>query len=368
MAKDYYNTLGVGKSASQDEIKKAFRKLAHEHHPDKATGDEAKFKEINEAYQVLGNAEKRKQYDKYGQTFSGAGSNGGGGFGGRSGGNPFGQGFGGFNQGFQQGNVNFDFGDLGDMGDLFGSFFGGGRPAHNAGRDLETEVTIEFLESVFGVEKTIDLSKQIKCEHCSGTGAEPGAKINACKTCNGSGRVVKIQQTILGRMQMQGVCDDCHGEGKIPEKKCSRCGGAGHVSGREKIKITIPAGIASGQQVIISGKGEPGDRGSFGDLYIRINVRTDKDFIRRGDDILSEAHISIKQAILGDKITVKTVDGAETLKIPEGTASKSEFRLKGKGVPHLRERGRGDHIVTVIVDIPKSLNHKQRKLLEELDI
>ncbi len=234
MAKDYYNILGVGKSASQDDIKKAFRKLAHEHHPDKKTGDEVKFKEINEAYQVLGNADKRKQYDQYGQTFSGAGSSGGGGFGGR-GGNPFGQGFGGFNQGFQQGNVNFDFGDLGDMGDLFGSFFGGGRPTHNAGRDLETEITIEFLESVFGVEKTIDLNKKIKCEHCSGSGAEPGAKINTCKTCNGSGRAVKIHQTILGRMQMQGVCDDCSGEGKIPEKKCSKCSGAGHVSGRDKI-------------------------------------------------------------------------------------------------------------------------------------
>lgn len=363
MAKDYYNILGVGKSASADEIKKAFRKLAHEHHPDKTTGDEAKFKEINEAYQVLGNTEKRQQYDQYGQTFSGAGSNGGGGFGGQ-GGNPFGQGFG----GFQQGGANFDFGDLGDMGDLFGSFFGGGRPTHNVGRDLETEITIEFLESVFGVEKTIDLNKQIKCDHCSGSGAEPGAKINTCKTCNGSGRVVKIQQTILGRMQMQGVCDSCQGQGQIPDKKCQKCGGAGHISGRDKIKVSIPAGIASGQQVKLSGKGEPGDRGRFGDLYIRINVRTNNNFVRRGDDILSDAHISIKQAILGDKITVKTVDGDESLKILEGTASKSEFRLKGKGVPHLRERGRGDHIVTVVVDIPKSLNREQRKLVEQLDI
>lgn len=360
MAKNYYDILGVSKSASQEEIKKAFRKLAHEHHPDKKTGNEAKFKEINEAYQVVGNEEKRRQYDQFGQTFSGAGSNAGGGFGGQ-GGNPFGQGgFGGFNQG----NVNFDFGDLGD---IFGNIFGGGQPRRDRGRDLETEISLEFKEAVFGAEKELDLNKEINCDKCRGTGAEPGSKINACKTCNGSGRVVRMQQTILGNFQSQAVCPDCRGEGKRPEKSCQKCQGRGHIRGNEKIRVIIPAGIADGQSVRLSGKGEAGEQGSAGDLYIRVRVRANKNFVRQGDDILSEARLNLKQAILGDRIQVETVDGPVELKIPEGTQSHTKFRLKGKGVPHLRVHGRGDQIVDAIVDIPKGLGRKAKKILEEIE-
>mgnify|MGYP000944197762 CR=1 FL=1 len=367
MAKNYYETLGVGKSASQDEIKKAFRKLAHEHHPDKQTGNVDKFKEINEAYQVLGNEEKRRQYDQFGQTFNGAGSGASSGFGGRPGGNPFGQGFG----GYSQGNVNFDFGDMGDIGDIFGSFFGGGMSGgarSSRGRDLETELTIEFKESVFGVEKMVEFNKEIVCEVCQGNGAEPGSKINTCSTCGGSGRVVRMQQTILGNFQSQTVCPDCHGEGKKPEKKCHKCHGSGHVRGNEKIKVIIPAGISDGQAVKVAGKGEVGDRGQAGDLYIRIRVKADKNFIRQGDNILSTIHINLKQAILGDKIEILTVDGPVSLKIPEGTQSQTQFKLGGKGVTHLREYGRGDHLVEVIVDIPKGLSRSQRKIIDSLDL
>lgn len=362
MAKNYYDILGINKSANQDEVKKAFRKLAHEHHPDKKTGNVDKFKEINEAYQVLGNEEKRRQYDQFGQTFNGAGSQGG-----RPGGNPFGGGFGGFNQG----NVNFDFGDAGDLGDIFGSFFGGGmggRSQSSRGDDLQVEMAIDFKESVFGVEKFLDLSKQVVCDSCHGNGAEPGSKINACVTCGGTGRVVRLQQTILGNFQTQTVCPDCHGEGKKPEKKCNKCNGIGHVRGNEKVKVIIPAGISDGQSVKISGKGDIGDRGLAGDLYIRIKVREDKRFEREGDDILSQSHISLKQAILGDKIIVETVDGPVSLKIPEGTQSHTQFKLKGKGVTHLRQYGRGDHLVEIIVDIPKGLSRSQRKLLEQIDL
>ncbi|MFA5020657.1 MAG: molecular chaperone DnaJ [Patescibacteria group bacterium] len=364
MAKNYYDILGVSKTASADEIKSAFRKLAHEHHPDKKSGNEAKFKELNEAYQVLGNSEKRQQYDQFGQTFSGAGSNGGG-FGGRAqGGNPFGSA-----GGYNSGNVNFDFGDLGDLGDVFGNFFGGGARRESVrGRDLETSMTIEFEEAVFGTEKEIELEKQIKCNQCQGTGAASGSKIVNCKTCGGSGRVVRLQQTILGNFQSQSVCPECRGVGKKPEQACSKCGGRGHVHGREKIKVIIPAGISDGQSVKLSGQGEAGEQGQSGDLYIWVKVKSNKNFVRRGDDILSEAHLNLKQAILGDKIKVETVDGPVDLKIPEGTQSQTKFRLKGKGVTHLREHGRGDQIVEVIVDIPKGLSRQQKKILEQADL
>lgn len=362
MAQDYYKTLGVSKSASADEIKTAFRKLAHEHHPDKKTGNNEKFKEINEAYQVLGNTEKRQQYDQYGQTFSGAGSGPSGGFN-QASGNPFGggKGFG----GFSSGGVNFDFGDLGDA---FGSFFGGGQSSSTRGRDLETAVELEFKQSVFGAEKELNLNKQISCDKCGGSGAEANSKIVTCKTCNGSGRVIRMQQTILGNFQSQATCSDCHGQGKKPEQACTKCHGNGHIKGTEKIKVVIPAGIGDGQSVKLSGKGEMGERGQSGDLYIHIRVKADKNFVRQGDDILSEAHVNLKQAILGDKIKVNTVDGDVDLRIPEGTQSRTKFRLKGKGVTHLRQHGRGDQIIDVIVDIPKNLNRQQRKLIEQIEL
>ncbi len=372
MAKNYYDILGVAKSASAEEIKKAFRKLAHEHHPDKKSGNEAKFKELNEAYQVLGNQEKRQQYDQFGQTFSGPGSNNGGGFGRSAGGNPFGQGFSGFDFGnfsARGGSASGgDFGDLGDLGDLFGGMFSGGARQPSRGRDLETQITLEFEEVVFGVEKEFDLHKDINCDRCQGSGAEPGSKINTCKTCGGSGQIIRMQQTILGNFQAQSICPDCRGAGKKPEKTCSKCQGLGHVRGNEKIKVDIPAGISDGQSIKLTGKGEMGDGNAAGDLFIHVRVRSNKKFVRHGDDILSEIHINLKQAILGDKIKVETVDGQVELKIPEGTQSRTKFRLKGKGVTHLRTHGRGDQIVDVVVDIPKGLERKSRKLLEEIEL
>jgi len=367
MAKDYYDILGVAKGASQDDVKKAFRKLAHEHHPDKGNGNADKFKEINEAYQTLGDQTKRKQYD----TFGSAGGQGGFNYQdfARSqgqGGSPFGQ-----------GNVNFDFGDLGDIGDIFGSFFGGGTRAEarqaTHGQNIQAEMSISFEESVFGVEKTIDLSKAVSCDHCHGNGAEPGSKINDCKTCSGSGQISKIQQTMLGNFQTQSVCPECRGEGKQYEKKCSKCSGSGVAQGKERIKIKIPAGIESGQSIRLAGKGGAASggaagqpRGSAGDLYINVQVQASRKFKRAGDNIVSSHHISFKQAVFGDKIDVETVDGKVKLKIPEGTQSHTEFKLRGKGVPHLRSRGRGDYIVNVIVDVPKNLSRKEKKLIENL--
>ena len=369
MAKNYYEVLGVKKDASQDEIKKAFRKLAHEHHPDKNGGNGDKFKEANEAYQTLGNEQKRRQYDQFGSAFSG-----GGGFnyqdfarasarGGQENGNPFGSAQGGFGN-FSQGNVNFDFGDLGDLGDIFGSFFSaqggsafggsGSRNSQQRGADIETRLDIDFKEAVFGVEKNLELSKRVICRHCQGQGAEPGSKINNCKTCGGRGRVSSVQQTILGTFQTQSICPACHGEGKTYEKKCSHCSGSGVEYGTEKIKVKIPAGIEDGQQLRLSQKGEPNPKGSAGDLYINIRVRPSVDFRREGDDIKSDYHISFSQAVLGDKVEIKTVDGLVNLKIPAGTQSQTEFKLGGKGAPHLRSRGRGDHLVKIIVDIPNN--------------
>jgi len=362
MSNDYYKILGVDKNASQDEIKKAFRKLAHQHHPDKGGGDDTKFKEANEAYQTLGNEQKRKQYDQFGSA-GGAGGFNYSDFANAQGGSPFGSG------GFSQGNVNFDFGDLGDLfGGMFGGSRGGGSGQQTRGASIETELSIDFEESVFGVEKNINLSKKIICDHCKGNMAEPGSKINTCKKCGGSGKISSVQQTILGTFQTQSVCPDCRGEGKSYEKKCSKCGGSGVEYGNEQIKIKIPAGIENGQQIRLTGKGEPSPRGIAGDLYINIIVKPSKKFKRVGDNIRSDYHISIAQASLGDKVEVETVDGNVSLKIPAGTQSHTEFKLSDRGVPHLRARGRGDHLVKVIVDIPRGLKRKEKKILEDLGI
>ena len=259
---------------------------------------------------------------------------------------------------------------MGDLGDVFGSFFGGGRSESRQARgaDIETELNISFEESVFGVEKDIQLSKKITCHHCQGNGAEPGSKISDCVNCHGTGKISSVQQTILGAFQSQRICPTCQGDGKKYDKKCKVCSGAGVEYGSEKMKVVIPAGIENGQQIRLSGKGEANPKGVAGDLYINIRVAKNPKFQRVGDDIKSDYHISVNQAIFGDKIEVETVDGLVTLKIPAGTQSHTTFKLADKGVPHLRSRGRGDQYVLVIVDIPKNLNRQQRKLLEEISI
>ena len=365
MSKDYYDILGVSKGADAAEIKTAFRKKAHEHHPDKG-GEEAKFKEINEAYQVLGNEQKRKQYDQFGST----GFNGAQGFGGFSG-FQGGQGFG--SQGFEGMNINMD--DLGDMfggfGDIFG--FGGGRSSArrsaSRGNDLEFELELDFLEAVFGLEKEIRFNKNISCDRCSASGIEPGAKVETCDTCKGSGRVIKLQRTILGNIQTQATCPTCSGEGKTYSKKCSKCSGRGVYNDEVKLKVKIPAGINIGESIRLSGQGEAGLKGAGnGDLYLRIIIKPHRKFVRDGYDIRTEEVISIKQAILGDKIEVETINGPVKLKIPEGTQGGTIFKLKEKGITKLKSRGFGDHFVKVKVNIPKSLSKKDKKILEELDI
>lgn len=359
MSKDYYDILGVSKDANAQEIKTAFRKKAHEHHPDKG-GDEAKFKEINEAYQILNNPEKRQQYDQFGSDFSQ------GGFG-------AGQGFGGFS-GFNQGGMNINMDDLGDMFGGFSDIFGFGGARHTSrgparGRDLEFELSLDFMEAAFGLEKEISFSKNVVCDKCDGSGAEPGAKVETCGTCHGSGRVSRVQRTILGNIQTQTTCQTCHGEGKSYSQKCSKCSGNGIYHDNIKLKVKIPAGINSGESIRLMAKGEAGAKGApAGDLYLRILVKAHKKFVREAYDIKTEETISIKQAILGDKLEVETIHGPVKLKIPEGTQSGTIFKIRAKGVEKLRAGGLGDHFVKIKVKIPSSLNKKDKKILSELDI
>lgn len=356
MSKDYYKILGIEKGASQEDIKKSFRKLAHQYHPDKTGGDEEKFKEINEAYQVLGDPSKRAKYDQFGSSFESGQA--GGGF----------HGFEGFRdfQGFSEGfNINMD-----DLGDVFGDVFGFGREKKEGksrrGNDMEVDLSIEFMEAVFGIEKELSINKRVQCEKCHGNGIEPGAKVDTCKTCAGTGRVTKMQRTFFGNMQVQMTCSECGGEGKTYSQKCAKCHGAGNIKETVNLKVKIPAGIDDGQTIRLTGQGEAGSKGGpAGDLYLRISVRKDSRFMREGHDILSKTNINFTQAALGDKIDVETVDGPVELKIPDGTQSGTVFRLKGKGVTRLNGRGRGDHLVEIIVKTPTGLNRKQKDLLKE---
>jgi molecular chaperone DnaJ len=374
MSKNYYDMLGVAKTANQDEIKKAFRKLAHEHHPDKKGGNEAKFKEINEAYQVLGNEEKRKQYDQFGSAFNNAAGGQGAGFGGFGG-----QGFNwqdfARQAGGQQSGQSFDF-DLGDIfGDFFsargGSAFGGGgrhrRGQQRSGEDIEVQMAIDFREAIFGAEKIISLDKQDVCEKCGGKGHETGVKIITCPECKGAGQVRQNQRTIFGTFQSVGVCPTCQGEGKKPEKFCSKCHGDGRIKNKKEVKIKIPAGIDENQSIRVEGAGNAGPKGSrAGDLYISFRIRPDKTFTREGENILTKIEINIAQAALGDKIEVETLDGTVEMKIPESTQSGKIFILKDRGVPILNSHGRGDQLVEVTVKVPTKLSRKEKQLLEEL--
>lgn len=360
MSKDYYKILGVEKSASADELKKSFRKLAHKYHPDKQGGDEAKFKEVNEAYQILGNEEKRKQYDQFGSDFESQG-----GFGGGAGWEDFMRATRGGGGGTQ-----FDFGDI-DLGDLFGGMFsargGRGRSGRRRGNDIQVDVQIDFKEAVFGLEKEIRLTKNNNCDVCHGSGAEPGSVVKKCAQCNGQGQVRQVQQTILGAMQTVATCPTCGGAGEKAEKSCKHCGGDGRVRSESNYKVKIPAGIHDGGTIKLVGKGESaGAGGQTGDLYVVIHTRPDKNFQRDGYDVYTDLHVSYPQAVLGDKIEIETLDGPKKLVVPEGTQSHQQIRLKGLGVPNLNGSGRGSHYVRVIVDIPKKVNKKAKKLIQEL--
>jgi molecular chaperone DnaJ len=355
--RDYYEILGVSKSASADEIKKAFRRLAVKHHPDKEGGDETKFKEINEAYEVLKDQQKRQRYDQFGHA--GVGGSAGGGGGGYAGGNPF-QGFGGSQ------NINFE--DLGGFGDLFGDLFGGGRQRSarpNRGQDVATEVTISFEDAIFGVEKEITLTLDDTCTHCKGSGAEPGHSVKTCPTCQGVGQVNRVMNTIFGQIQQTATCETCQGTGKVPEKPCSVCHGRGTQRQSQNIKVKIPAGIDDGAALRLSGRGQAVQGGEKGDLYVNIRVKPHKDFTREGDLVLSTEVVDMVTAALGGTKEVQTVDGPLTIKIPAGTQSGTDFKLAGHGVPHLRTGTRGAHIVTVRVETPTKLTKRQKELLQE---
>lgn len=349
--RDYYDVLGVKKDASADEIKKAFRRAAVEHHPDRG-GDETKFKEINEAYEVLKDTDKRKRYDQFGHAGVGGAS-----------GNPF-EGFG----GASGQNVNFDFGDLG-LGDIFNSFFGGGQPAGQRqarGRDVEAGVEVSFSEAVFGTEVDLHLNLEDTCEHCKGTTVEPGYELKTCDQCQGSGQVISVSRTIFGNIQQASICPKCHGSGKIPEKVCSVCHGKGTQAKKQAVQLKIPAGIDDGATIRLREHGEAIANGPKGDLYVNVRVKPHKQFTREGDLILSDEHVDMVEAALGTEIDVATVDGPVRMKVPAGTQSGSDFKLSNHGVPHLRGNSRGAHIVTILVDTPTKLSRHQRQLLEDL--
>lgn len=360
MSKNYYDILGVEKGASDQEIKKAFRKKAHKFHPDKQTGDEAKFKEVNEAYQVLGDKEKRQQYDQYGRTFDQQG-----GFGGGGNWDDFMRAARG-----QGGGAQFDFGGI-DLGDIFGSMFGGGGGGRGRGpmrgNDVQVDVELSLDDVLHGVEKEINITKRSACNVCTGSGAELGSKTHTCSECNGAGQVRRIQQTMLGAMQHVATCPTCNGAGQIPEKKCQQCDGTGVERRNETITVKIPAGIHDGGMIRVNGRGEyPGIGGVAGDLYVRIHIKDEKGFTRDGDDVRTEAHISIVEAVLGATIDIETLEGTKQLIIPAGTQSHQQFRLKELGFPSLHGRARGNQYINVIVDIPKKLNKKAKKIMEEL--
>jgi molecular chaperone DnaJ len=348
--RDYYEVLGINKGASDAEIKKAYRKLAKQHHPDVNPGNkeaEAKFKEANEAYEVLSDPQKKSRYDQFGHAGT----------------DPNGFGGGGFSGGF---------GDF-DIGDIFDSFFGGGgfgsssrRNGPQKGRDIRTDVSISFQEAAFGVEKEVNIFRMENCSVCNGTGAKPGTSPVTCSVCKGTGQIQYKQRTPFGQFVNVKTCDHCHGEGKIISDPCKECHGKGNIRKAKKIKINIPAGIDDGQTISLRGEGDPGAKGGpAGDLFISIGVKPHPLFQRQGTDVICEIPITFVQATLGSELEVPTLDGKVKYSIPEGTQSGTVFRLKNKGIPHIRGYGRGDQYVKVMVEVPKNLSEKQKEILKQ---
>lgn len=354
MKKDYYEVLGVPKGATKDEIKKAFYKLAHKYHPDKKEGDEKKFKEVNEAYQVLSDEEKRSKYDQYGSGFENMG--------GASYGQ--GQGFGGFDfSGFQNAGGEFDFGNLND---IFSDFFGGGgRAQARRGRDISTEIHITFAESIFGVNRKILITKTSSCDTCKGSGAKSGTKMETCKTCNGQGQVREIRRTILGQIESKKVCETCLGTGEVPKEKCEKCHGKGVLRKEEEITLNIPAGIRNGEMVRMTGMGEAVAKGTAGDLYIKINVQPHPVFKREGHDLVMNLNLKLSDALLGTQYGIETLDGKINVKIPEGVSVNEILRVKEKGVP-VGKGKRGDLLIKLNIKMPTKISKKSRELIEKL--
>jgi molecular chaperone DnaJ len=349
---DYYEVLGVPRSAGTEDIRKAFRRLARQYHPDvnKEPAAEAKFKEINEAYEVLSDEQKRAAYDRYGHAAFRNGS-----------------GFGGAGQG--------DFGGFTDINDIFNEFFGGftrtgtaqQRRSPHRGADLRYDLKLDFLEAVFGVEKEIEVVRNETCPRCTGNGAEPGTTPSRCRTCNGTGEVRRMQQSILGSFVSVTTCPTCGGTGEVIAVPCKQCGGKKQVRSTRVLSVSIPPGVDNGTQIRLNNEGEPGvNGGPPGNLYVVVNVTPHPYFRRKDQDVIVEVGINVAQAALGDEIEVPTVDGKEKISIPPGTQGGSVFRIKGKGVPHLRRNARGDEIVVIGVNVPQNLTAEQRRLLMEL--
>ncbi len=348
--RDYYEVLGLQKGASEDEIKKAYRKMAMKYHPDKNPGDksaEEKFKEVNEAYSVLSDPDKKNKYDRFGHAGvdPSAGFGGAGGF----------EGFGGFEDIF---------------GDIFGNMFGGGgarRRGPTKGNDLRAHISVTFEEAAFGCKKEIKLNKYVKCTNCGGSGAKPGTGKHKCESCGGTGQIYTTQRTPLGQMQNVTTCPECHGTGEIIESPCPECNGTGRVKKQVTVSVDVPAGIDNGNTLNIRGEGEPGDLGGpNGNLYIIVNVKPHKLFVREGNDLKLEIPIGFDQAALGDTVTVPTLEGKVSYKVPPGTQPGTRFRLKGKGVPSLRTGRKGDMYITVTLEVPTKLNGKQKKAIENM--
>lgn len=352
MAKDFYAVLGVSKNASAEDIKQAYRKLSKELHPDKHKGDKAaeqKFKDVNEAYEALRDPEKRKRYDQFGE----AGVNGGAG----------GQGFGGFDfSGFQQG-------DMGGFGDLFESFFGGrgqSPGSRDRGSDHEVQIRITLKDVLNGIKVPLTFQRLVKCSVCEGSGAGEGAKTITCPTCNGTGQVTRVANSLFGQIQQRSVCQTCRGSGTIPEKPCKKCDGEGRVSERSTVTVEIPAGIEDGQTLRVREQGDAGRRkAATGDLFVHISVQEDKHFERQGADIHSQVPLDLLTAILGGEIDVETLHGKVKLAISEGTQPESVLRIKGKGLPEVGRSRHGDHYVKVNVEVPGRLSRAEKKLVEE---
>ena len=359
MPKDYYEILGVKKGASREEIKRAYRKLAHEHHPDKKSGDEKKFKEINEAYQILGDEQKRQQYDRFGQTFSGGEGQ---------------RGFGGFDfSGFEE-NFGADFGDIFEdfLGGLGG--FGSSRSRRqNRGSDMSLGIDISFKESVFGGRRSVIIEKSKKCEICKGSGAESDSQLKKCETCGGVGTVRETRRSLFGSFTSLSECSHCRGRGEVPEKICRHCRGAGILKKQETIDIDIPAGIRDGEAVKLTGLGEEIAKGPAGDLYVRIHVLPHHIFRREGFDILMDLYLPLTKMLLGGEETVETLDGKTLVAIPELSKSGDFLRLRGKGAFKGRggrsasPAGRGDLLIRMLLKLPRKLSQEAKKLLSSLE-
>ncbi len=355
--KDYYQILGVAKSASEADIKTAFRKLAQKYHPDKKGGDEAKFKEVSEAYSVLSDKKKRAEYDTYGKTFAGGAGPG------------AGQGFGGFDfSGFQQGNGPHTAGGMGiefDLGDIFGEFFGGGQRGGRRGRDISIDIELSFKEAVFGAERRVLVAKLGICDQCKGSGAKQGTKMTSCVSCNGRGEIRETRNTFLGSITSARTCPKCKGRGEVPETPCPTCRGEGILKREEELRIVIPAGVEHGEMIRMPGQGEAAAGAPAGDLYVKLHVKSDSRFTREGSNLETKLSIKLTDALLGGEYKIPTLDGEETIQVPAGIVHGEVIRVRGKGVPHGRGN-RGDLLVRIDIEFPKKLSKKARELVSEL--